>query len=973
MIERASANAEVIHTMAHLAMRMMCKLGQRVFWAFVLGSLLIGLLSVNLVRSDWTIQTSEIIVPDQYSTIQEAIDNAVDGDTISVRAGTYYEHVVVSKTVSIVGEDASATIIDGNGTGNVFAVNKNSVNITGFTVQNSGRTLGNAGLRFDNVGLCSISGNSICDNFAGIWFEESSRNLIAANDIIANIDDGIVFNYSHNNTVSANNIAFHEYFGIVVNWSHNNTICYNNVTQTLGPSHGDGINLWNSSHNNIFENHVEENNRYGIRVEGQSNNNTISGNRIGNCLAGLQLYDSSNFNLIYNNDIAQCSNGIDVYNSRYAEIFNNTIAHNYGSDWNAGVRLESAGYTVIHDNEILDNWRGILLYASSPYVSVYGNNVTSNEYGIRVAMGGSSYVNVSGNLVANNRGYGIDVTGFGGGDESNYATIARNLIVNNTFEAVGLGEGSNYNTVVQNNMIENGHAGVTLERYSNYNTIVQNNMIGNAYGICFDLFTVNSTQNTILNNNIIDNTQQVRIVPGSVNEWNGSYASGGNYWSDYSGLDQFGGPYQNVAGSDGVGDAPYVIDANNRDGYPLMDPWRPDASDWTVDDDGFADFHTIQEAIDNAVDGDTIFVKAGIYYEHVVVNKTVTLVGEDVVTTVIDGNETGRVINIIGNNVSVTGFTVQKSGSISVPDLDAGICLDGITDCTVSETHLVGNGFAGISLLDSERNIITNNHMTGTGWVGIHLLNSSNNTISKNILDSNIFAGINGHASSHHNSISENVIMNSTYGMFYHDANYNTIFRNKISDIAVEGIWLQEQVNHNTVAENNLINCSIGIRLLGPNYNNTITRNNISMNRYGFYVESSQNFIYHNNVLNNTQQAYVVSGSVNFWDNGYQSGGNHWSDYNGLDVDGDGIGDTQYDIDVYNVDRYPLISFWTRRPGDINDDRIVDTFDAWMLATAFGSNLGSKNWISEADLNRDNTIDIFDAITLALNFGKQWM
>jgi len=522
---------------------------------------------------DWTVDDDG---PADFRTIQEAINAANDGDAIFVEAGIYYEHVFVNKTLSLLGEDASATIVDGSGSGNVFTIDKNNITITGFTIRNSGTTLGNAGMRLNNASLCSISGNSIRDNFAGLWLEESSENLILANNITANVDDGIVFNYSHNNTISGNHIAFHEYFGIVINWSHNNTISYNKVTETMGPSHGDGINLWKSSNNTIFQNQVEENNRYGIRVEVQSNNNTISDNMIGDCLTGLQLYDSSNFNIIYKNNIAQCSNGIDVYNSRYAEIFNNTIVHNYGSDeWDAGVRLESAAYTVIRDNEIFDNWRGILLYASSPYVSVHGNNVTSNDYGIRVARGGSSYVNVSDNYVANNRGYGIDVTGFGGGGESNYATIARNLIVNNTFEAVGLGIGSNHNTVIQNNMTRNGHAGVTLERYSNYNTIVQNNIIENAYGICFDLYTVNSTQNTILNNNMINNTQQVRIVPGSVNTWDGGYHSGGNYWSDYAGIDVKSGPYQNEAGSDGIGDTPYVIDVDNRDRYPLMNPHTP--------------------------------------------------------------------------------------------------------------------------------------------------------------------------------------------------------------------------------------------------------------------------------------------------------------------------------------------------------------------------------------------------------------
>ncbi|MEM2569530.1 MAG: hypothetical protein QXT67_06305, partial [Candidatus Bathyarchaeia archaeon] len=52
--------------------------------------------------------------------------------------------------------------------------------------------------------------------------------------------------------------------------------------------------------------------------------------------------------------------------------------------------------------------------------------------------------------------------------------------------------------------------------------------------------------------------------------------SGGNYWSDYTGADLYSGPYQNMTGSDGLGDAPYIIDADNRDRYPLMKPYVED-------------------------------------------------------------------------------------------------------------------------------------------------------------------------------------------------------------------------------------------------------------------------------------------------------------------------------------------------------------------------------------------------------------
>lgn len=65
-----------------------------------------------------------------------------------------------------------------------------------------------------------------------------------------------------------------------------------------------------------------------------------------------------------------------------------------------------------------------------------------------------------------------------------------------------------------------------------------------------------------------NNAQQV-YSHNVVNVWDDDYPSGGNYWSDYTGVNNFSGPYQNETGSDGIGDAPYIIDVNNRDQYPL--------------------------------------------------------------------------------------------------------------------------------------------------------------------------------------------------------------------------------------------------------------------------------------------------------------------------------------------------------------------------------------------------------------------
>ena len=96
----------------------------------------IALVSLSGLNID--VSASTITVPDDYPTIQEAINNAADGDTVFVKTGTYYEHVVVNKTVSLVGENSDMTIIDGNGTGHVVNITRDNVNVTNFTVRKGG-------------------------------------------------------------------------------------------------------------------------------------------------------------------------------------------------------------------------------------------------------------------------------------------------------------------------------------------------------------------------------------------------------------------------------------------------------------------------------------------------------------------------------------------------------------------------------------------------------------------------------------------------------------------------------------------------------------------------------------------------------------------------------------------------------------------------------------------------------------------
>jgi len=181
---------------------------------------------------------------------------------------------------------------------------------------------------------------------------------------------------------------------------------------------------------------------------------------------------------------------------------------------------------------------------------------------------------------------------------------------------------------------------------------------------------------------------------------------------------------------------------------------KASSTTWFVDDDGPADFNTIQEAVNNATSGDRIFVRVGIYYEHIVVNKSVSLVGEDRDSTIIDGNETGRVISITANNASIEGFTIKRSGTRSY---DSGIFID----------HCSGNNIS--------HNMVTNNHD------GISFYYSSNNIVSSNTITNN-YDGISFYSSSN-NIVSSNTITNNNHGMYLaFDSSNNTIYCNNFNN-----------------------------------------------------------------------------------------------------------------------------------------------------------------------------------------------
>ena len=139
-------------------------------------------------------------------------------------------------------------------------------------------------------------------------------------------------------------------------------------------------------------------------------------------------------------------------------------------------------------------------------------------------------------------------------------------------------------------------------------------------------------------------------------------------------------------------------------------------------------YTTIQEAINapQTVDEHAIHVDAGIYYEHIVLNKSVSIVGENAETTIIDGNEAGTVVTIEADNVKISNFTIQRSGR-------TGVNCTGISIASLSHNNIIGynilrNNFYGIGTIYSENNTFAYNNIFSNNY-GITLLSGSKNNI----------------------------------------------------------------------------------------------------------------------------------------------------------------------------------------------------------------------------------------------------
>ncbi len=305
---------------------------------------------------------------------------------------------------------------------------------------------------------------------------------------------------------------------------------------------------------------------------------------------------------------------------------------------------------------------------------------------------------------------------------------------------------------------------------------------------------------------------------------------------------------------------------------------------------GSGNYTTIQSAIYDANPGDMIFVYNGTYVENVIVNiDNLNLIGENRNSTIIDGDGLGDVVYISGDQVTISGFTIQNSGSI---------CYNG-----------------GIHI-NSDYNNVSGNKISNNAEIGVWLDSCDDNIVSDNIIE-----------------------INGLDGLWLDSSRYNTVSNNFITSNSDDGIVIKSST-HNTVFENIIsFNDDNGMSIIYPSNNNNIIRNIIrSNNDNGLYTNASNNNIYHNSFIHNLENANDEGG--NNWNDVYPSGGNFWSDYSGdddfhglnQDLPGhDRLGDIPYEIPFdQGTDYYPLID----QDGWFNEEPIDLTLTGQTYGTA---------------------------------------
>lgn len=934
------------------------------------------LIGENIVRNNSlsatvSVRNPQVIrVPQDYTKIQQAVRAAFEGDTISVAPGSYYENVRIDKEgLKLVGQDQKYTVIDGGKNADVILVIANNVEISGFTLRNGLPSLEYAGIFAASSGV-TITNTTEVGNYHGIFLCDAVNAKLRNNNMTNNVYNfavegdtvtDFILDVDASNTLDGLPVCYlvnqHDYsvpsgsgFVAVVN-------CSGITVRDLRLfGNYEGLLLAGTS-NSLVENVSTYQDYFGMRLT-LSSNNTYQDNNASASSIGMYVDQSQNNSISYNL-LQSNSEGLHLYLSTGNAIDSNELRIN-----SRNIYLEKSDCNTIESNEVSHGNYGIYLEKSTSN-TLKNNNMTGASYNFGVVGTFLSHFIQD-----------VDVSNTVDGRPVYYWRNQKNTEVPADAGYVGIVNSTN--VLVSSLNLTNNVQGVLLA-YSFDCTAENVSALSNAYGIYLycsghnnvilntvasagkrGIVLIDSTDNTVRSNDITKSEIGVGSWQSSENNSIiGNIVSNGTTGP---------GLYLDSSNNNSLSDN---IVTNNRDGIYLYN-----SGDNTLRNNNatacmysFGVYGAILPHYINYVDASNVIDGKPVCY---LINQHNTLVPSNVGYLAI---------------VNSTGINVQD---LSVSKSEQGVLLAYATDCLIRNVNASDN-YNGIYFWYSDANVITVCNAENNGWDDIGLYYSERNTIVGCTVKTASF-GIDLIASNN-NTIDINKALENNVGIIVAYSSGNAIVNNNVNggDRSLAGIALSRGarniIRRNTVS-NNPFFIGAGMYLEYSSNENSIFQNTFSdnvygvsmgwWNRYGFKDQSSNNTIFHNNIINNVKQGLSLD-SINTWDNGYPSGGNHWSDYVGTDhfhgayqneTGSDGLGDTGYVVNENNTDRYPFLQSYVPVHGDMNHDGTVNLFDAIKEASVFGAYPGHPLWNSDADFNQDGVIDIFDLIILAGNFGK---
>jgi OOP family OmpA-OmpF porin len=209
-----------------------------------------------------------------YTLIQDALANATAGDTVFVYSSTYYERLVITTPVILMGQEKTSTIIDGSNEEYVVTLDAGNTTLSGFTITHSGTAFPKAGV-YVKSNNNTISGNILINNYYGMRLSDFTEyNTISGNEIMHNMRCGIYFSRSSNNILIGNIVSNHSFNGFgLYEFSNNNTL----IDNVFSSNNYCGINIRDSFNTHVVENHFFEN-HVGLHVPPPDYSTVVTGN-----------------------------------------------------------------------------------------------------------------------------------------------------------------------------------------------------------------------------------------------------------------------------------------------------------------------------------------------------------------------------------------------------------------------------------------------------------------------------------------------------------------------------------------------------------------------------------------------------------------------------------------------------------------------------------------------------------------------